>query len=130
MYPTEVLKKARDEYGKRKEQFVSKNQNYIAGIFDTLPQVKALSAEISRTSAMLAISIINGSEVEKNVDKIKEFNLLKNREIKALLVKNGFPADALSPKYYCSLCCDRGIYNGKTCKCVTDIQKEIMYQRL
>lgn len=130
MYPTEVLKRARDEYNKRKEQFTAKNQNSITSIFQTLPQVKTLSEEISRTSAMLAINIINGTEVTKNVEKIKDYNISKNSELKALLVNKGFSPDALSPKYYCPLCCDRGIYNGKTCKCITDIQKEIMYERL
>lgn len=129
-FPQEVLKKARNEYTNKKERFVAERERRFLQIFTALPKAKELSDMISRTSAKLAKAVMESDNIEKRVLEIKDFNNQKAQQLRSLLEDNGYSPDALNHSYYCPLCNDTAIFKGKTCKCLLDIQKKVMYERL
>ena len=129
-YPAEVLKKAREEYNQKKELFRSENNRLRSEIYSKVPKAQLIEKEIASTCMRLSSCILEGGDIEKNIEEIRRFNKQKIKELSLLLCENGFASNSLETKYFCPLCQDSGIYKGKTCSCVTDIRKKLMYERL
>lgn len=53
-----------------------------------------------------------------------------NGRLAALLTASGRPADALEPKFICSLCSDTGHFNGSVCKCVRRIMQQLRREEI
>ena len=52
------------------------------------------------------------------------------QNLTALLAASGRPADALEPKFTCSLCQDTGSVNGRTCSCVRRVMQQLRRQEI
>ena len=129
-YPEEVLKKAREIFNTRKEDFRLSNEKKRMEIFSKIPQAASLEREIASTGFRLSKLILEGRNIEEGLAEIRRFNEEKKKELGDLLVLNGFLRDSLEPKYICPLCCDTGIKDGKACTCIEKIRRKLMYERL
>lgn len=129
-YPKEIREKSSEILAARRERSAAELQRRKEQIRLNAPEVAKLERELASTSLRLSRAIIDGIDVEKKVEEIKQFNLQKQQEIKKALNDAGFPADALEPHYICSHCRDTGNRNGKVCSCVLELQKGLMYERL
>ena len=129
-YPEEVLKKAREEYEKEKENFRIKNEQNRMKIYQRLPEARILEREIASTGFKLSSLILKGQNIEEGLAQIQSYNEEKKKELGDLLVRNGFLRDSLEPRYYCPLCSDTGVRDGRACSCIENIRKRFMYERL
>ena len=129
-YPKEILSKARTQLDTLHEKMQGRTLRERDRVFSEVPQARTLEREILSTSARLSSALISRENVEQKVEEIKNFNLTKREELENLLVSNGFKADALDRKYHCNICNDTGIFKGSTCKCLKDVQRDLMYEKI
>ena len=129
-YPEEILKKAREVFNARKEDFRLSNERKRMEIFSKIPEADSLEREIASTGFRLSKLILEGRNIEEGLAEIKSCSEKKKKALGDLLVLNGFARDSLEPKYICPVCCDTGIKDGKACSCIEKIRRKLMYERL
>lgn len=88
-------------------------------IFKELPKVKELEKAIAKSSIMAVRSVLNGGDVVSEVEKLRDENLLMQKELNALLAQNGYDQNVFEPDYTCKNCNDTGYYDkdDKTLVC-------------
>lgn len=95
------------------------------------PDIAAIEKELSETTGKVIALIAEGSpDISARLSELESNNLFLQEKQRALLVKNGYPADYLDLVYTCPLCRDSGIYEGKRCKCVMEIVKRAAAEEL
>jgi DNA replication protein DnaC len=99
-------------------------------IFIKAPQARIIEKEIAQTSLMIARTVLSGSNVSDNINKIRTFNLKKQEQLRRILSDAGFACDALDSPYYCSICNDTGVYKTKVCDCVRRAERDLLLERL
>ena len=75
-----------------------------------------LAGTMSRLFSMISENKGSGS-IGERLDTLKEENLGLQAQLKAALVKHGYPEDYLDPIYSCPVCKDTGLVDGKCCTC-------------
>lgn len=60
------------------------------------------------------------------INKIKNENILAQKEIEKLLIKNNMPKNFLNPEPYCNKCEDYGIVKNERCECLNKLVKSII----
>ena len=129
-YPKEIREKCGEIFAARRNRSAEELAARKANAMAKIPDLAKLERELASTSIKLSKAILDGVDVEKKVEEIKQFNLTKQSEIKATLINAGLSPDELEPRYSCTICKDTGNANGKVCKCVDELQKALMYERL
>jgi len=129
-YPKEIREKCGEILAARRNRSAEELAARRAKVMAKIPDLSRLERELATTSIKLSRAVLEGVDVAEKVEEIKQFNLLKQAEIKAALISAGFAADELEPRYSCPICKDTGNNKGKVCKCVDELQKALMYERL
>ena len=120
-YSSEVYRKAQrflEENRRRAEHDAAVKK---ADIYANIPELQDLEKALFQTMAHLSVTALEDSESSErilNEIRLDNENLQKRR--KEYLVQNGYPEDALEPKYTCSKCKDTGWVNGARCSCYED----------
>lgn len=94
--------------------------------YTTLPRLSEIDRNLSELGARIAISAIAGDSINTlraECDSLSE-------EKRKLLSDNGYSPSDFIPKYDCESCNDTGYANGKLCRCVKTIAKQLMYSEL
>ncbi len=94
-------------------------------IYNKCPEIWDIDNQIAVQSAERARRAIMGDE--HALDGLADANRALTRAKENLLVKNGYPADYLSPKYECSICKDTGYVNGERCSCFKKAVSNLIY---
>ena len=130
-YPAEIKSAARAALAERRRRAAEKTERSRTAVIARVPQALSLEREIASASAMLARTILAGGDVSEKVSRIREANLQGQKKLSALLVQNGFPADALADIHFCPICRDTGIApDGTVCACVHELERSLMLERL
>lgn len=96
-------------------------------IYEKIPAVKELEAEIAGRSVACAKKLLEGSS--QVMDKLRE-DLKDLREQKALLIKAaGYPDNYLQLWYRCPDCRDTGLIEGKKCHCFLKAQMKLLHDQ-
>lgn len=96
-----------------------------------IPEIKEIINELSRTSIELSKLILkNKGDFKENFEKIKNRNIQGQEMISSLLIRNGYPADYLEPRYSCSQCRDKGFYDGRRCSCFEKLLTRFAVEKL
>lgn len=103
------------------KQLEAKNRADIrrAEVFSKLPRARELEQEIASCGVEAAKTVLYGGDVVDEMTKLKEKNLSLQKELRELLIRNGYDEDVLEPHYTCEKCGDTGRYedHGKTLMC-------------
>ena len=114
-------------YNQRQFQNKREQDERIKEIFEKIPQVEALTDEITATMAQAGRMKIMGDAVGAAAMK-KEAAMLKEQKAK-YMERSGYPADYMEMKYRCPDCKDTGYHDGKKCHCFKRIEIEILYDQ-
>lgn len=90
-----------------------------ADIYAKLPRARELEHEIASCGVEAAKTVLGGGDVVAEMTKLKDKNLGLQKELKELLLQNGYDEDVLEPRYSCEKCSDTGYFenHGKTVMC-------------
>lgn len=88
-------------------------------IFSADPETEKISRAISSCGVQAAKAVLMGSDVNQELEALKNKNLALQRDLKGRLTALGYTPDALEPRYTCTVCGDTGYYeeNNKTLVC-------------
>ncbi len=130
-YPADIVAAAYAELAENRRVTAAETERNRARVYAAVPEIETLSRDLVRTSARLAGAILEGGDVEGRIGEIRQKNEEGQEKIRALLLENGFPADALADIHRCPLCGDTGVVpGGRVCPCVAETEKRLMRQRL
>lgn len=74
--------------------------------------------------------LITAKAIGTESEKAERAKLAKLRaELQETAASLGFSAEATAPQYSCKLCNDRGVINGKYCKCLQEEIRKIIYEK-
>lgn len=114
-------------YNQRQFQNKREQDERIQEIFTRIPQVEALTDEITAAMAQAGRKMVLGDP--KGAEALKqEAAALKAQKI-MYLERHGYPADYMEMKYRCPDCRDTGYKNDKKCHCFKRIEIEILYDQ-
>ena len=102
-YPKEIREKCGEIFAARRNRSAEELAARRAKAMAKIPELSKLERELATTSIKLSRAVLEGGDVEKKVEEIKEFNLSKQAEIKAALINAGFSPDELEPRYSCPI---------------------------
>ncbi len=115
-----IFDKAQSIMMNRRTTAESQNEMRIAEINTRLPQIREVNDALINTGREL-IRIISegkkGTDVEKKIEQLRQYNLGAQAMSRKLLEQNGYPPDYLDVHYSCPKCHDTGYYNEHFCDC-------------
>lgn len=115
---------AENELNRRRTLNHEIQQSHIAEAEKAIPELSTLRKKLSASGAKLSSILISGGDIAKKLQQIADENISVSRQIKELLVKNGYSPDYLEPIYSCTKCNDTGIYENERCSCfLNDVKK-------
>ena len=114
-------------YNQRQFQNKREQDERIQEIFTRIPQVEALTDEITAMMAQAGRKMVMGDPNGAAALK-REAAVLKEQKI-MYLERHGYPADYMEMKYRCPDCRDTGYKNDKKCHCFKRIEIEILYDQ-
>lgn len=85
---------------------------------------------LSQTAIAAAKSVLNGNDAKKQLEKLKNTNLLLQNELNEILVNANLPLNYLEVKYDCNKCKDTGYIDGKMCECFKKLLRSETYKKL
>lgn len=91
-------------------------------IMQKIPEYAKLTLRLADTmKTVVSLVALKDPDAVEKARKAADDNIAAQKQIKELLVKNGYPADYLEPIYSCAVCRDTGTVNGDWCSCVRRI---------
>jgi len=96
-------------------------------IFEKIPEIKEIDAEIASMSVRIAKDRLNDIVVDMDKYRSDVEDLINRR--RSLLIINGYPADYLDIKYHCDDCKDTGFVDGEKCHCFKQAEIDILYSQ-
>ena len=114
-------------YNQRQIQNKREQDDRIREVFEKVPQVEALTDEITATMAQAGRRMVMGDSDGAAAMK-REAAMLKEQKI-MYMKRNGYPEDYMEMHYRCKDCKDTGYSDGKKCHCFKRMEIEILYDQ-
>ncbi len=110
-------------------QFLNKRRQdeRIREVYRKIPQVEALSDEITSLMAQAAREMLKGDR--ETADRLRKEAAALKEQKRLYLERGGYPGDYLEMHYRCPDCRDTGYHNGRKCHCFRNMEIEILYDQ-
>ncbi len=114
-------------YNQRQFQNKRELDARIREVYEKIPQVEALSDEITALMAQAGRKMREGDRASAALYK-KEAASLKDQKLQYLR-RGGYPDDYLEMRFQCPDCRDTGYVDGKKCHCFKSMEIEVLYDQ-
>lgn len=110
-------------------QFLNKRRQdeRIREVYERIPQVEALTDEISAAMAQAARKKLMGDEAGAAAMKEEAAGLKEQK--RKYLQRAGYPDDYMEMQYHCPCCRDTGFADGKKCRCFRQMEIQVLYDQ-
>lgn len=115
------------EYNRRQLMHENLRAAHTKEVYNAIPRIREIDAEVSTVSAAQAKRAIRGEAVSMSEYK-KHLTALREEKL-ALLKQHGFPPDYLELSYTCPKCKDTGYIGGKKCSCYLQAATDLLYNQ-
>lgn len=129
-YSEKIFNLASETLEKRKIKAESDAKIRHDRLIFELPEIYELEDKMRKSAYGLAGVIGMGAKTAEYIEKLKKDNLEAQREIRNILISNGYAENYFEPEYTCFECSDTGIKNGKLCKCHLKLLRQLSYEQL
>lgn len=118
-YSSQVQKAAADKLSGRRYNAEVAADRRREEIYAKLPRAAELEKAIADSGIRAVRVVLGGGNAREQMEQLKEKNLALQKELRELLVSNGYPENVFEPQYTCKRCSDRGYYeeNNRTLVC-------------
>lgn len=124
-YKSTAYQKAINMLERRRERATLEANSRMLEISQKIPEITEIQTELSSIGCSISKLFFRGSDIEAEVARLREKSLSLQQKKRELLVKNGYDENALTIKYFCSVCSDTGYVNNRMCSCHRELLKEI-----
>ncbi len=129
-YPMEVYKDAEGLLERKREAAEQALEKRRELLYLRSPRAQAIEYELSKTSVAAARAVVSGANVREELMKLKESNLVLQKELANIIAGFGFQPDYLEEWHDCDKCGDTGFIDGRMCDCMKKLVRELAYDRL
>ncbi len=129
-YSREVYEQAQAVLEKRRGTAQARAAALRQSMIRKVPRLREIEQQMAQSSGKVVSAILNGHNVEQEVERIKAENLALQVEMSMLLHENGAEVSDFEPRYLCSKCEDTGIRGNKRCECFNALLRELSCQSL
>ncbi|MBE6884193.1 MAG: ATP-binding protein [Ruminococcaceae bacterium] len=119
-FSDEVYEAARQKLAERRKAAEDSCERLRREIYLKLPQIREIDAQMMGDAVKIieyARMALSGEDTSSKAEFLKEKNLARQRQRAEILRKNGYPADAPTPRYVCGKCEDTGYVGTRRCEC-------------
>lgn len=129
-YSEQIVEQAKKEINNRRSraEFIAKRKR--DELVTACPELIQIEKEISSAGLEAIKAIGMGKNALEFINELKIKNLNAQQKRKELLISLGLEEDFLEPNYICKECEDKGIINGRRCKCFKSLLKKYAYEDL
>lgn len=124
-YKNTVYQKAIHVLERRREKATLEANTRTLEISQKIPEINEIQKKLSAIGFSISKLFFYGGNREGEIEKLRKSSLALQKEKKQLLKNNGYDEDALTTKYFCSVCNDTGYVNERICTCHRELLKEI-----
>lgn len=114
-------------YNERQFENKRRQDARIAQVYKKIPQVEALTDEITGLMAEAGRRILEGDRSAADALKAEAAHLKAQKA--EYMKRNGYPADYMELQYHCPVCRDTGYADGKKCGCFKRMEIELLYEQ-
>lgn len=93
-------------------------------IMQKIPEISDIQTKLSAIGISISKCFFDKENNKSELKKLEAASLALQKKRAEILKANGYDEDALSEKYFCSVCKDTGYYNNRLCSCHKEILKE------
>ena len=130
-YDREIFSEVSRQFAKKRQRAKIEYKNHLQEVYEKVPRIRQIDAELSKTSVEVARSILGGGEdIAATMEGLRQRNLSLQSERESLLVSHGFPRGYLKTQYECEKCEDEGYVDGKMCHCFKSALKKETFDRI
>ncbi len=94
------------------------------------PRILEIERKMAQSAIQVARAVLDGSDVNAAVERIKEQNLSLQTQLAERLAKQGVRASNFEPRYTCPVCSDTGYANRHMCDCLRSLLCEQACRKL
>ena len=129
-YSPELYRQAQAVLEKRRSEAQANAAAFRQRMIREVPRLREIEQQMACSSGKVVTAILNGTNVEQEVERIKAENLALQVEMSMLLRESGADVSNFEPQYTCSLCQDTGVVGNKRCLCMKTLLQELSCQAL
>lgn len=128
----EIYDRAHAILSQRRARAIAENDMRISEVTSKIPEIKEINSALFNTGRELIriISAGKNSDIESEIEKIKNNNLGAQKLAVQLLVSNGYPDDYLDIQYKCKKCSDTGYIGSEICTCLNELFTNLTTSKL
>lgn len=118
-YSKDVYRTAKERLFEKRLSAQRNADERRARVYRYLPRTEELEKMIAESGINAARAVVKGENVVAEMEKLRDKNLAMQKELKELLLQNGYPENVFEPQYSCKKCNDTGYIenNGRTLMC-------------
>ncbi len=129
-YNKQIFEKAKKEISRRRQTAEEEAKQRRDELITACPEIEEIEQEIAKAGLEAIRAISMGANAQEYIGKLAKKNLEQQQQRKDLLINLGVDEDYLEVKYFCPICEDRGIVDGKRCDCFKSLLKKYAYDEL
>ncbi len=129
-YRTDIIEQAKGILKRREQKAQYDLEDRQAIAFEKCPELLEIKRKMALSGISVARIMLEGGDVQTQVEKIASENLALQARRKELLKQNGFPDNYLKLQFFCSDCEDTGYIDGKMCDCHKKLLREISLEKI
>lgn len=120
----DLINAVKMEFSNRRHQAEVKAENYIEKLKQN-PEFEKVYLEYNISN----LNLIKAKHSKTNVEECQSKFEMAEKNFREFLAKNNISIKKITPQYTCKTCEDKGILDGKMCKCLSDeINKRLSNQ--
>ena len=128
-YDAQVVEAARARLEKRRRDAEAEAAALRNDLCQRIPRLREIERDMASAIPELTRAILAGN-AEKEVERIRQYNLLLQQEMADILHTAGYDRSNFEPRYTCDRCKDTGYVQGVVCDCYRRLLQEEACRRL
>ena len=129
-YSPEIYRQAQTVLEQRRSAAQARAATLRQQLLREVPRLREIEQQMALSSGKVVTAILNGNNVEQEVERIKTENLALQVELSMLLREHGAGVSNFEPQYTCPKCEDTGFFGNKRCECFHTLLRELSCQAL
>ncbi len=125
-YSNEMYRNAEKIIKQRRDNAIMIAENRSEKIRKELPEINEIQIQLSNIGMEVSRLFFCKDDVQSKVKELKEKSTALIEKRSAILEKNGYNKNDMSPDFSCPVCEDRGFIGGRLCACHKELLKELM----
>lgn len=129
-YGKKIFDDARMELERRRQSAEEQARQRLDDFYAQCPRALEIRGEMARNAANAVRASLDSGNVHQELNRMKGQGLALNREYEELLKKHGLTQKDITPQYTCPHCHDTGFVDGRACRCLKQLQRDMAYRNL